>query len=139
MSRTAPGTSVPIVIMRGGQQRTINATIGGAPNAEETAQAQAPKPQGRMGLQVSDMTPDIAKRMNLPSGAAGVVVTSVAAGSPAMEAGFQPGDVLLKINGKDVTSASQVSDQIKGLQAGTEATFVVRRDTMRMLLRSAVP
>ncbi|RKX79536.1 MAG: hypothetical protein DRP57_13645 [Spirochaetes bacterium] len=48
------------------------------------------------------MTPDIRKQLKLSAGAGDVIIGNVAQGSPAAITGFRPGDIVKKINGKDI-------------------------------------
>jgi Do/DeqQ family serine protease len=63
--------------------------------------------RGSLGLQSQDITPRIARMLNLAQDN-GVVVTGVNAGSPAEQAGLQPGDVLTTINGKPLRSVNEL-------------------------------
>jgi len=63
--------------------------------------------RGTLGLQSQDITPRIARLLNLAQDK-GVVVTGVDAGSPAEQAGLQPGDVLTTIDGKPLRSVDEL-------------------------------
>jgi S1-C subfamily serine protease len=63
--------------------------------------------RGTLGLQSQDITPRIARLLNLKQDK-GVVVTGVAAGSPAEQAGLQPGDVLTTIDGKPLRDVNEL-------------------------------
>jgi serine protease Do len=54
-------------------------------------------PINAFGLEVQALTSELARPLGLPSGLKGVVVSSVKEGSPAAEAGIQPGDVITKV------------------------------------------
>ena len=58
---------------------------------------------GWIGVQVMGVTPDIAAALKLPQ-VSGVVVATVAAGSPAASAHLRPGDVILDFGGHPVGS-----------------------------------
>jgi serine protease Do len=57
-----------------------------------------------LGIMVQDVTPGIAKAMNLKS-MTGVLVGDVNASGPAHESGLQRGDVILEVNGKPMTDS----------------------------------
>jgi serine protease Do len=139
IARATPGQPIQLTVFRSGKEQTLNATVGEIPGANKTAEAPAAPTQGRLGVQVADLTPEIAKQLNMPEGTKGVVVGGVQPGSPAFEAGLRQGDVLLRINGKDVKAASDVSDMVKAIPAGGDASMVVMRGKSRMLLRTNVP
>jgi serine protease Do len=138
VSRTAPGQTVKIVVRRDGKDMTLNATVQPAPS-QKTAAAATPQPgQGKLGVQIAQLTPEIAKELGLKPDAKGVVVATVSPGSPAAEAGLRPGDVLVRINGKTVDASSDVTGALSSLKPGDEASLVVRRGDARVLLRATL-
>lgn len=58
----------------------------------------------------------------------GVKVEAVVAGSPAERAGVKPGDVVLKLDGKEVANLRDFSDRLKGAQPGQTVKATLRRD-----------
>jgi serine protease Do len=69
---------------------------------------------------------------DLPAGAA--VVASVVDGSPAAEAGFQSGDIIVAVGGEELTNYLQVGQKISRLKPGEEITITVDRDGERVEL-----
>ena len=61
------------------------------------------------------MTPELAQRYQL-EGVQGVVVTHVEPGSPAEDAGFRVGDVVLEVNRHPVGSVSDFKNLTRGAQ-----------------------
>ena len=59
------------------------------------------------GTSVSVITPPVAQEMNLPFDSKGIVVTDVAAGSPADRMGLQKGDVIVSINGEELADVQR--------------------------------
>ena len=57
-----------------------------------------------------------------------IAVKKVVPGSPAAKAGFEVGDVLVALNGVDITDKEKVSAVKKNLLPGTTATYTVKRD-----------
>lgn len=65
-----------------------------------------------LGLRISTVTDEIAEDYHMPKG---VYVRDVALDSPAMEAGFQSGDVITAINGEEVIAAEDYEKLLRGL------------------------
>lgn len=65
-----------------------------------------------LGLRISTVTDEIAEDYHMPRG---VYVRDVALDSPAMEAGFQSGDVITAINGEQITAAEDYEKILRGL------------------------
>lgn len=63
------------------------------------------KSQETLGIEVQDLTKDLAERFGYALGQ-GVIVTRVIPGSPAVEAGIQPGDLIQGVNQESVSSAN---------------------------------
>ncbi len=132
VSRTAPGKQVQLVVKREGAEKTLTATIGTSP-MDKTADA-TPAParehaKGKLGISLGNASdPQVREAAHLSSAIKdGVVIVEILPGSPAEEAGLHPGDVLVKLNGRAVTSADQVSDIAAKLNSGASVPIVVKR------------
>ena len=62
-----------------------------------------------MGIHGTDVTEEISEAQGIP---AGVYVTGMEADSPAMNSGIQAGDIITEINGKTITSLSQIREML---------------------------
>jgi serine protease Do len=71
---------------------------------------------GYIGAALATVTSDLQVQLNYHG--KGVAVAQVVSGSPADQAGLQPGDVILKINGKDVTASEEAVSVIKATKPG---------------------
>ena len=83
--------------------------------------------RGTLGLQSQDITPRIARLLNLAQDQ-GVVVTGVNAGSPAEQAGLQPGDVLTAIDGKPLRDVNELRNTEGLLPVGSTVKLGVLHD-----------
>ena len=83
---TKPGTTVPVKVMRDKKEKTLNVTVEELDLEAESGAARArgqrrrQETSGGFGLTLGNMTPSIARRLRLPSGATGAVVMDVDAG-----------------------------------------------------------
>src|SRR6202011_766171 len=73
--------------------------------------------RGWIGILPEDVTDEQAARLGLAQG--GVVIANLYVGSPAQEAGLQPGDLLLAIDGVAPSSAQDALGRIAGHKPGT--------------------
>lgn len=82
--------------------------------------------RGWLGVAIQSITPDIASSLGIkqPKGA---IVASIVAGGPAAKAGFQQGDIVIAINGKEVEDNRDLTRRVAALPAGTRAAFTVLR------------
>jgi serine protease Do len=134
VARTAPGTTVPVVVMRDGAEKTLDVTIGQPkrdPQTARTAPQDTPRERtrGKLGVQIGDVNnPELRQQLNIKDSIkGGAVIAAVEPDSPAEQAGLQPGDVIVRIGSKSVTSAEQVSDIANSLKPGSSVPVVVRR------------
>jgi serine protease Do len=119
---SAPGERVKLKVWRDHGERTLEAKLGGAEDAEKkVADAGASVESGQLGLTLRPLTRDEKREAKLD---AGLVVEDV--GGAAARAGIEAGDVLLAINGKTVESL----EQVKGVLAGKpkSVALLVQRD-----------
>ncbi len=63
--------------------------------------------------------------MNVPSEVKGAAIANVRPGSPAEDAGLQPGDVVLEVNRKPVVSAEQFATAMHAVPAGKDILLLV--------------
>ena len=128
ISATAPGTSVPVTVLRNGEPRTLQVTVGSAP---EESVASAPTPtrraSDRLGMRLETLTSEAARELKLDPSIKGVRVTNVSLGSPAAEAGLTPRDVIIAVNGRPVTSDEAINRVIAVAKPDDLVTVTVLR------------
>jgi Do/DeqQ family serine protease len=82
--------------------------------------------RGRIGVEIQDLTPDLAQAMNT-SHTTGAVIRRVDPGSPADRAGLRNGDVVIAVNGSPVRSGTQLRNTIGLSRIGDEISLTVDR------------
>ena len=82
--------------------------------------------RGWLGVSFQAVTPQLAQNFGLPD-TRGAIITEIMRGSPAELAGLQPGDVLRKFNGKDVSDVMSLRGLIVALEIGAKAEVVIMR------------
>ena len=83
--------------------------------------------RGMLGVVVQDLTPALADALGTDA-RAGAVVTEVVADSPAAKAGLQVGDVVVAVDGQQVTSSGDLRNRIGLMAIGQQPKLTVRRD-----------
>ena len=99
------GTSVRIDYIRDRVAGSIEVTLEGAPGGGPDEIAEVSGNTRFAGVTVETMNPAIAQELGLPFNAQGVVVRAVEAGSPAQRMGIETGDVIVSLNGQNMTDA----------------------------------
>jgi len=110
-------------------------TARGSPRQEQPqpeANDQGETRGGLASIHVSDLTPDMARQLDLPNNARGVVVTNVDPDSGAAE--LQKGDVIEEVNQQPVTSVSDYNKIVASLDSAQPQVLSVCRHRMRSFL-----
>jgi serine protease Do len=115
-----PGTEVSLTVSRNGKTQDVSIKLGEQPaDLSQIAAGGRHSDEGSgtvsaesLGLQLTDVTDELATRYNLQGAKSGAVVTTVDPNSPAAAAGVNVGDLITKVAGKDVQDASSAADAI---------------------------
>lgn len=83
--------------------------------------------RGRLGVKVQTVTPEIAKSLKMKK-AKGALIAGIDAASPAVKANLSLGDVVLKFDGKDVTTMRDLPRMAAQTQIGKKVPLVLWRD-----------
>jgi serine protease Do len=135
---TKPGSTVPVVVYRNDQRKTLNVTVDELDlEAEQTRGARRtnspnqPEPQPTttgFGMTLDPITPEGARRLDLPANSGGAIVSDVERNSPADKAGIVPGDVILEVNRQKVANTSQVTRELQKVQPGQPVFLLIWRE-----------
>src|SRR2546423_3719684 len=135
---TKPGTTVPVKVLRNKQERTLNVTVdeldleaeqnGGRRPQQPDQPQQQPDQQdaGGFGITLDNVTAQMARRLRLPSGQTGAVVTEVDPDGAAA-GGLRTGDVILAVNRARVSNAAEAVRELQKVPSGRIAQILVWR------------
>ncbi len=128
---TPPGEKRQVTLFRSGRKWGTALDVAESPEST-AAEHRAPPPSANAptgpfwGLGASALTEDISRQLGLRSADRyGVVVASVAEGSPASRAGIRRGDVIQSIGGRRINTPSEFS-RVAGGQRASSLVFVNR-------------
>ena len=123
---TKVGKSVEVIVIRkGGEEKRLTVKLGRrtqetlaslSPNEEFPIVEPAEEEEKLAGLQVQELTPELAERYGYPSGEKGVIVTQVERGSNAEKEGIKPGYLIQELEWMpvdDLESYSRIAEQLK--------------------------
>jgi Do/DeqQ family serine protease len=83
--------------------------------------------RGRLGIEMADLTPAIAKKLGIAM-VAGAVIAAVQPGSPAEKSGLRERDVIVALNGRPLRSAAELRARLGLTPVGEEVELRVQRD-----------
>ncbi|MGZ8142566.1 MAG: DegQ family serine endoprotease [Methylosarcina sp.] len=125
--------SATIKIIRQGETKTLPITVGLLPEQEEKlaeTKAEA-KPTNKLGISVTELTSEQREALDVSKG--GVLVKNVVSG-PAKNAGIQPGDVILRIQGTVIRNVADFNKAVNNLSVGKSVALLVQRRGNPMFL-----
>jgi len=93
--------------------------------------------RGWIGVEVQDITPELAESFKLPA-PNGALIAGVLRGGPADKAGVKPGDILMEVEGKAITDSSSMLNQISALSPGKPAALKLMRGKTEVTLQVSV-
>jgi Do/DeqQ family serine protease len=126
-----PGSSVSVELLRNGKAETF--TVRLAERERETARATGPasgdsdRSPAQYGMRVRPLTPEVAESMDLSRSESGLVVTSVEPTGAAAEAGLRAGDIIKRVNDREVTTLSALESALAA-RTSKPALVLVSRD-----------
>jgi serine protease Do len=138
---------VEVEVLRGGKSVKVtaqireqpvdyqtNGTAPRQPSPDESASPDEGQNAGSTlaGIHVGELTPDLARRLNLPNGVRGVVVTEVDPSSGVAE--LQKGDVIEEVNQQPVTSVSDFEKVARSINPSQAQILSVCRGRARSFL-----
>lgn len=126
VASTPPGTEVQVKVLREGKTKTFKITLGELP-AEETPSESAGGGGGELGLQLQEVTPELARAYGLSS-TKGLVVTDVDPDGLAAEGGIRRGDIIVEVNQKAVTTLQEFQKAVAATKKGQMILFLVKRN-----------
>ena len=134
---TRPGTSVPIVVLRAGEEVTLDVTIEELDLEAEAAPTQVTRESlsEGFGMTLQDLTPEVSGRLILPSGTEGALVADIESGGGAEGGLVQPGDLILSVNRVEVASAAAAIQELNGIVSDRTAFLLIQRGTNRVFLQ----
>jgi serine protease Do len=87
--------------------------------------------RGFIGVELGELTPEMAASLELPEDTKGVTVNSVVEGSPGEKAGLKPYDVIVEFEGQTVDKRNEFINRVSMLEPGTKIKLVALRDGKR--------
>ncbi len=112
VAMVAPGSATKLDLVRDGDTRTLDVTLGNLPTQTADARPGSGNSDG-IGLALAPITPDVRQQLDLPDDAHGAVVAQVREGSPADQAGLRNGDVVVGVGQKTVDGPRDAAQAIR--------------------------
>jgi len=129
-----PGDEAKLQVLHDRDSKTVTVKVGPMPNEQVASNDKGEPSQGRIGVALAPLSPDLRGQLDVPDGTNGVVVRNVEPGSPADQAGVQAGDVIVGVGGKQVASPSEAANAIRGASKDRAVALRIIRDGQPMFV-----
>ncbi|MCX7857411.1 MAG: DegQ family serine endoprotease [Deltaproteobacteria bacterium] len=126
VASTEVGKKVKLKIIREGKTIEREVTIGELKEEDQKAQRE-PELERNLGLVVQDLTPEIAKHLNIKD-RTGVIVTDVQPGSPAHEANIRRGDIIKEVGKKQIKNSRDFKEAMRGANLKEGIVMLIKRE-----------
>ena len=142
VSDTAPGTRIPIEVLRSGKTMTLYAVVAKRPNAQELAKSLDPQPQGNpfegpqaqgeglaesaLGLRVLTMNPDYAAQLGVPAATRGVVIAGIDPASDAANRPLQRRDIIVSANMVPIAGVQDLDRAVREAKSAGRPTITLQ-------------
>jgi serine protease Do len=123
VASTPVGRTVTITVLRNGKTLPLQVTVAEMEEPTEIAKAPSKKP---LGMTVQDITPEIARALELEA-VTGVVVAGVEPDSPAARVDIRKGDVIQEVNRKPIKDVQEFEQAIEAAKDQENILFLIRR------------
>jgi serine protease Do len=125
----SPGTKVELEIIRNGERRTLTVDLGERKEEAVVAAipAPAPQPEVKLGLNVQDLTPELADKFKIKD-QKGVLISKVDPGSVAQEQGLREGDLIKEVNRQLVATTEEFKSAVAQAKKGESVLLRVVRE-----------
>jgi serine protease Do len=141
VSRTEPGTRVPVVVLRDGERKTFQVVVGKYPRRSTARLFAGPgtmihrlHTRGMLGLSVLTLNEQLAKYFGAPNDE-GVLVESVEKKSPAEKAGITAGDVILRVGSRSVNDIDDIWRGLEKFEEGDKVEIeVLRKGSKKVMM-----
>lgn len=135
-----PGDKVAIVVLRGKERKSLNATLGRPEDQEDREQpswaraiehlfgGEGDRP--KLGINVMDLNAQLATYFGVADGE-GVLITHVATNSPAERGGLLAGDVVTRVEGRRISATGDIGSGLREKAGATAVVEIVRKGTRK--------
>ena len=93
--------------------------------------------RGWIGVEVQDITAELAESFKLPN-THGVLIAGIVRGGPADRSGVKPGDILIEVDGKPIADSSAMLNLVAAAQPGKPATLKIIRNGAPLTIKVTV-
>lgn len=94
--------------------------------------------RGQLGVIIQDLTPELAQAFDIDGQQRGVLIAQIQKDSAADKAGFEPGDIVISVDGETVETTAQLRNQIGMRRIGDKIKVTILRDGKSRVIKAKI-
>ncbi len=127
------GKEIPLGLIRKGTEKTVSVTMVKRDDSDGQTRPTVERYE-ELGLKVSELTPDIAKRFGYNRNERGVVILEVGKGSSADSSGIQAGDMIKGVNNTVITTMEEYRRLVDAVEKGNTLALLIKRSNVGFIV-----
>ena len=135
VAATPIGKSVAVELLRKGENKSVNVTVGQLPASEEAAddatqddngdESDTPDKEELLGLSIAPLTDELRSQYGIGPAIEGVIITEVKPDSPAAQKDVKPGDVIVEVTQEKVKQPRDVLARLEAVKKSGRRTVLL--------------
>ena len=117
---------IKVRLIREGQEKTLEVELIGKGGADSPVKKAEGNRKG-LGLELKEMTPELARQLGVPEDEQGILVMGVRPEGKGASAGMKRGDIIKELNREPVNSIDDLKDKISSADSGDHLRILVKR------------
>ncbi len=126
---TLPGALITLTVNRDGDEQILTVELGEFPDSESLFSQPTSQTETLLGLEVRELTPELAQRYTVSPHETGVLVTLVVPESPTDKAGIRPGDIIGEINRIEIRTLDDYQQALDISQHDPMLLILIKRSS----------
>ena len=127
------GEKASVQVLRDGDEKTFRVKLTKRTDEEQIVRGEKTE-KDELGLGLSTLEPETARRLGYDRNAKGVLVTLVEGGSNADRAGIRQGDLIMEVNHTPVETVKEFREKMEEIDSGETVRFLMRRGQAGLLV-----
>ena len=133
IANTPVGQTVAIKLLREGKEQQVKVTLSKREDSKLSSRQQQTQPGDELGIQVTEITPEMMQRYNLPKGE-GIIIVDVDSQGKGAAAGVEKGDIVVEINYKKIKTVKDYNEQLQKIKKGENIKMLIQRPNAGFLV-----
>ncbi len=127
VANLGPDSQASLTIIRHGKEQSVKVTIGTMPDDAAGKSGDSPQKEDEWGIEVQNITPDMAQRFGWDSHERGVVITGIDPNGPAARSKLSEGDLIKEVNRNKISNLREYTQALKDAKQESTLLLLVKR------------